>query len=368
MRSIAGEIRGMYILGENPAMSDPDVEHAREALAKLEHLVVQDVFLTETANFADVILPASAWPEKTGTVTNTNRQVQMGRKAVEPPGEAREDWRITVELGRRLGLDWDYGHPREVFAEMKLSMPSLDHITWERLEAENAVAYPSLSDDDPGQAVVFGDGFPRPAAARASPPRRSRRRRRCRTATYPFILITGRQLEHWHTGSMTRRASVLDALEPEATCSLHPATLRRLGVAPGRPVRLTTRRGERGAQGAGGPGGGGGHGLHPLRLCGGGGEHPDQPGARSVRQDPRVQVRRGAGRGGIGSYAGGSARAPRAAAIPWNGKKNRAAGCEGGLDSGWNVEACHCLYGLCDARRCGLGRPPQAAVTDQAVS
>ena len=129
----------MYILGENPAMSDPDVEHAREALAKLEHLVVQDVFLTETANFADVILPASAWPEKTGTVTNTNRQVQMGRKALEPPGEAREDWRIVVELGRRLGLDWDYGHPREVFAEMKLSMPSLDHITWERLEAENAV-------------------------------------------------------------------------------------------------------------------------------------------------------------------------------------------------------------------------------------
>ena len=166
----------MYILGENPAMSDPDVEHAREALAKLEHLVVQDVFLTETANFADVILPASAWAEKTGTVTNTNRQVQMGRKAVEPPGEAREDWRIVVELGRRLGLDWDYGHPREVFAEMKLSMPSLDHITWERLEAENAVAYPCLSDDDPGQAVVFGDGFPRAGGrarftpARVTPP------------------------------------------------------------------------------------------------------------------------------------------------------------------------------------------------------
>ena len=161
-----GEIRGMYIMGENPAMSDPDVEHARRALAKLEHLVVQDVFLTETANFADVILPASAWPEKTGTVTNTNRQVQMGRKAVEPPGEAREDWRIIVDMANRLGLDWDYDHPREVFSEMKMSMRSLHHITWERLEHESSVTYPCLGPDDPGQPVVFGDGFPRRGGAR----------------------------------------------------------------------------------------------------------------------------------------------------------------------------------------------------------
>ncbi|HPQ95598.1 MAG TPA: molybdopterin-dependent oxidoreductase, partial [Thiolinea sp.] len=154
---LAGDIRGMYILGENPAMSDPDAEHARAALAKLEHLVVQDIFLTETANFADVLLPATAWPEKTGTVTNTNRQVQMGRPAVPPPGEAREDWLITVQLAQRLGLDWDYRHPREVFAEMKRSMKSLDNITWERLE-QGAVTYPSLSPDDPGQPIVFGDG------------------------------------------------------------------------------------------------------------------------------------------------------------------------------------------------------------------
>ncbi len=239
----AGAIRGMYILGENPAMSDPDVEHAREALAKLEHLVVQDVFLTETANFADVILPASAWAEKTGTVTNTNRQVQMGRKAVEPPGEAREDWRIVVEMGKRLGLGWDYTHPREVFAEMKLSMPSLDHITWDRLEAESAVAYPCLSDDDPGQPVVFGDGFPREGGRARFTPAKVTPPGEVPDVDYPFILTTGRQLEHWHTGSMTRRASVLDALEPEATCSLHPATLRKLGVPPGGTVRLTTRRG-----------------------------------------------------------------------------------------------------------------------------
>ena len=156
-----GEIRGMYVLGENPAMSDPDVEHARDALAMLDHLVVQDIFLTETANYADVILPSSAWPEKTGTVTNTNRQVQMGRPAVSPPGDAKEDWWITVELAKRIGLDWAYTHPKEVFAEMKLTMNSFNNITWDRLE-KTAVTYPSLSEDDPGQPIVFGDGYPRP--------------------------------------------------------------------------------------------------------------------------------------------------------------------------------------------------------------
>jgi formate dehydrogenase major subunit len=237
------EIKGMYILGENPAMSDPDVDHARRALAKLEHLVVQDIFLTETAMFADVVLPASAFYEKTGTVTNTNRQVQMARAAVPAPGEAREDWRIVVDLANRLGLDWDYDSPREVFAEMKMSMRSLHHITWARLEGEGAVTYPSLGPDDPGQAVVFGDGFPRRAGrakftpARVTPPAESPDK------TYPMILITGRQLEHWHTGSMTRRSAVLDAVEPEANCSLHPATLRRLGVPAGGRVRISTRRG-----------------------------------------------------------------------------------------------------------------------------
>jgi formate dehydrogenase major subunit len=239
----AGQIRGMYILGENPAMSDPDVEHARDALAKLDHLVVQDIFLTETANYADVILPASAFAEKSGTVTNTNRQVQMGRPAVAPPGEAREDWAITVDLARRLGLDWTFSHPSEVFAEMKRSMKSLDNITWERLEAENVVTYPSLAPDDPGQPIVFADGFPRAgnrarfAPAAIIPPDD------VPDAEYPMILTTGRQLEHWHTGSMTRRSVVLDAVEPEANCSLHPKTLRKLGVEPGGVLRLTTKRG-----------------------------------------------------------------------------------------------------------------------------
>ncbi|VVT32360.1 Formate dehydrogenase, alpha subunit [Roseovarius sp. EC-HK134] len=237
------KIKGMYILGENPAMSDPDVEHARDALAKLEHLVVQDIFITETANYADVILPASAFYEKSGTVTNTNRQVQMGRPAVTPPGEAREDWAITVELANRIGLDWSYDSPADVFAEMKVNMRSLDNITWERLEREGAVTYPCKGPDQPGESVVFGDGFPRPEGRAKFTPAAIIPPDDVPDAEYPMILTTGRQLEHWHTGSMTRRASVLDAVEPEANCSMHPATLRKLGVEPGGMVRLSTKRG-----------------------------------------------------------------------------------------------------------------------------
>ena len=239
----AGKLNGMYIMGENPAMSDPDVQHAREALAKLDHLVVQDLFLTETAKYADVVLPASAWPEKTGTVTNTNRQVQLGRQALPPPGDARQDLWIVNELARGLGLDWNYGHPREVFKEMKGAMPSLDNITWERLEREGSVTYPSLSLDDPGQEIVFGDGFPtatgrgRLVPADVIPPAEEP------DAEFPMVVTTGRQLEHWHTGSMTRRAQVLDDIEPEAVAYMSPADLRRLGVEAGGMVKVTTRRG-----------------------------------------------------------------------------------------------------------------------------
>ena len=240
----AGAVQAMYILGENPAMSDPDVSHARAALAKLKHLVVQDIFLTETAMFADVILPAAAWPEKTGTATNTNRQVQMGRAAITPPGQARADWQITTDLANRLGLGWDYTHPREVFAEMTRLMPSLDNITWERLEAEGAVTYPSLSPEDPGQAIVFADGFPREGGVANFKPASVTEPFERPDADYPFVLITGRQLEHWHTGSMTRRSKVLDAVEPEASCAMHPKTLRDMKVKAGEMVRLSTRRGE----------------------------------------------------------------------------------------------------------------------------
>jgi formate dehydrogenase major subunit len=239
----AGQIKGMYIMGENPAMSDPDAHHARAALAMLEHLVVQDLFLTETAMYADVVLPASAWPEKDGTVTNTNRQVQMGRRALPLPGEARQDWWIIQEIARRIGLDWNYEGPREVYAEMARAMPSLDNITWERLERESSVTYPCDAPDAAGHDIVFGDRFPtddgrgRFTPAGIVPPDE------LPDEIYPMVLTTGRQLEHWHTGAMTRRARYLDALEPEATASLHPKELRRLGVAPGESIRVETRRG-----------------------------------------------------------------------------------------------------------------------------
>ncbi len=239
----AGSVHGMYILGENPAMSDPDTDHARSALARLDHLVVQDIFLTETAAFADVVLPASAWPEKSGTVTNTNRQVQLGRKALHAPGEAREDWWIVQEMARRLGLDWRYAGPADIFAEMHEAMPSLAHISWERLEREGAVTYPCPADDQPGIGVVFGDRFPTASGRAMLVPATGIDPAETPDATYPMVLTTGRTLEHWHTGAMTRRATQLDRLEPEAFVGMNGSDMAQLGVAAGERVRVTTRRG-----------------------------------------------------------------------------------------------------------------------------
>ncbi len=239
----ADEIKGMYIMGENPAMSDPDVTHAREALAKLDTLVVQDIFLTETAKYADVVLPASAWPEKNGTVTNTNRQVQMGRAALPLPGEARQDLEIIAELANRLGLSWPYRHAREVFAEMTQAMPSLANITWDRVEREHSVTYPCPAPDQPGQDIVFGDGFPTPGGRGRFVPAKLISPAEEPDAEYPFVLTTGRQLEHWHTGSMTRRSGVLDDLEPEAVACLSARDMERLGLASGAKLRVSTRRG-----------------------------------------------------------------------------------------------------------------------------
>ena len=236
-------IKGMYIMGENPAMSDPDAGHAREALAKLEHLVVQDIFLTETAFHADVVLPASAWPEKDGTVTNSNRQVQMGRQALPMPGDARQDWWLIQEIARGMGLDWNYGHPRDVYGEMQGCMASLKGIGWDRLLAESAVTYPCDSEDQPGHEVLFGDGFPTPSKRGKMVPADIIPPDERPDEAYPMVLSTGRVLEHWHTGAITRRASVLDSLEPESLVCLSPGDLDRLGIAPGDAVRVTTRRG-----------------------------------------------------------------------------------------------------------------------------
>ena len=238
-----GEVKAMYIMGENPAMSDPDAAHARAALARLDHLVVQDLFLTETAMAADIILPAAAWPEKDGTVTNTNRQVQMGRRALQAPGEAMPDWWITQEIARRLSLDWNYQGPADVFAEMKQAMGSLDNITWQRLVSESAVTTPCAAPDEPGAAIVFGDGFPTENGLGKFVPASIVPPDEMPDEDYPFVLTTGRQLEHWHTGAMTRRAAHLDALEPGPTAGLNPADIEALGVAPGDCLRIETRRG-----------------------------------------------------------------------------------------------------------------------------
>jgi formate dehydrogenase major subunit len=234
----------MYIMGENPAMSDPDASHAREGLAKLEHLVVQDIFLTETAWHADVVLPASAHAEKWGTFTNTNRQVQIARPVLDPPADARQDWQLIQEIARRIGLDWSYTHPRDVFAEMTKVMPSLANITWERLEREDSVTYPCPAPDQPGSDIIFGDRFPtasgraRIVPADLTPPAEQP------DAEFPMVLSTGRLLEHWHTGAMTRRAGALDELEPEAIAALNAHDMARLGISPGTFVKVTTRRGD----------------------------------------------------------------------------------------------------------------------------
>lgn len=240
----AGKVHGMYIMGENPAMSDPDANHAREALAQLEHLVVQDIFLTETACLADVVLPASAFPEKTGTFTNTDRLVQLGRQAITPPGDAKQDLWIIQELARRIGLQWDYQHVSEVFDEMRRSMPSIGGITWDRLEREHAVTYPCVAEGDPGESVVFVEDFPREGGRARFVPADIIPAAERPDAEFPMVLITGRQLEHWHTGSMTRRATILDAIEPDPVALVHPLDLEQLGVKPGELLTIESRRGQ----------------------------------------------------------------------------------------------------------------------------
>jgi formate dehydrogenase major subunit len=243
------KIRGMYIMGENPAMSDPNLNHARHALATLEHLVVQDIFMTETAWLADVVLPATAWPEKTGTVSNTDRMVQLGKQAIDPPGDARSDLWIIQQIAQRIGLNWHYAGEHhgvaEVYEEMRQAMhAAIGGITWERLQRESSVTYPCHSEDDPGEPTVFKEHFdtddgrvhlvPAGLISANEPP----------DTQYPFVLITGRQLEHWHTGSMTRRATVLDAIEPMPTVSMCGADLQRLGLQAGDVVTVASRRGQ----------------------------------------------------------------------------------------------------------------------------
>ncbi len=242
------KIRGMYVQGENPAMSDPDLNHARHALASLEHLVVQDIFMTETAWLADVVLPATAWPEKTGTVSNTDRMVQLGKQAIDPPGQAKPDLWIIQQIANRMGCGWSYEGEHSgvaaVYEEMRQAMhEAIAGITWERLERESSVTYPCLTAEDPGQPTVFIDSFPTASGRVQLVPADIIPADERPDAEYPFVLITGRQLEHWHTGSMTRRASVLDAIEPIAMASLCGADMADLGLQPGDVITVASRRG-----------------------------------------------------------------------------------------------------------------------------
>jgi len=241
---ISKNLTGLYVMGENPAMSDPDLNHARKALSSLDHLVVQDIFVTETALYADVILPASAFPEKTGTFTNTDRRVQLGRQAVNPPGDAQQDLWIIQKIAHGMGLNWDYSGPRDVFEEMTQCMPSISGITWERLEKDHSVTYPCTSSKDPGQPIIFTETFPTDDGLAQFIPSPLVNADELPDNEYDFILITGRQLEHWHTGSMTRRASMLDQIEPDPVANMCLAEMKKLGVNEGDLITVESRRGK----------------------------------------------------------------------------------------------------------------------------
>ncbi len=236
-------IKGMYMMGENPFLSDPNVNKVRKALAHLEFLAVQDIFLTETAEFADVILPATSFLEKTGTYTNTDRRVQIGRAALTPPGEARPDWQILCDLADRLGYPMSYQSPEEVFAEFASLTTNYQGLTYERLGATGKLwPCPDPSAPD-GRSVLFADGFPTPTRKGKFVPCAFAPARELPDAAYPLVLNTGRLLEHWHTGTMTRRAAALDALQPGPFVEVHPDDLAQYGVTHGQVVTVRSRRG-----------------------------------------------------------------------------------------------------------------------------
>ena len=238
------KIKGLYVMGENPAMSDPNANHAREALSRLDTLIVQDIFLTETAYLADIVLPASAFPEKTGTFTNTDRRVQLARKAVNPPGEAKQDWWIIQELAKRFDLGWSYSGPDEIYDELRNCMESIKNISWERLVKEGAVTYPCDAEDKPGNEVIFGEGFPTNNKKGRLVPAKLIDPDEKPDKDFPFVLTTGRLLEHWHTGSMTMRAKVLNSIEPEPYVHISKNDMKNNNLTQNDTIELQTRRGK----------------------------------------------------------------------------------------------------------------------------
>lgn len=240
-----GDLTGLYIMGENPAMSDPNLNHARAALAKLDHCVVQDIFFTETCSYADVILPASAFPEKSGTFTNTDRRVQMGRQAINPPGEAKQDLWIIQQIANRIGLNWHYQGPEDVFEEIRKAVPSMAGITWERLEREDSLTYPLKNEGDPGTPFIFQDGiFPTDDGKGRFVAAEYIEAAELPDSNYPYVFVTGRQLEHWHTGTMTRHSRVLDIIEPGPCIMINPKDLAKFELKTGDILVVESRRGK----------------------------------------------------------------------------------------------------------------------------
>jgi predicted molibdopterin-dependent oxidoreductase YjgC len=234
-------IRGMYIMGENPIISDPDIAHAEHWFQEIEFLAVQDLFLTETARYADVVLPASSFAEKTGTFVNTERRIQLSHKACDPPGDARGDLEILIELSNRLGLRTTFSQAEDVMREIARVTPSWSGVTYGRLEGAG-LQYPVPSATHAGTAFLFDHSFPTDDGLARFVPVQYTDPVELPDSDYPFVMNTGRQLFHWHTGTMTRRASGLDAREPTAIVEIHPDDARNLDVREGELVRLTSRR------------------------------------------------------------------------------------------------------------------------------
>jgi predicted molibdopterin-dependent oxidoreductase YjgC len=236
-------VRGMFIMGENPIMSDPDVAHAEDWFRRLEFLAVQDLFLTETARYADVVLPGASFAEKDGTYVNTERRIQLAKKAVDPPGQARADLEIVIELSRRIGLRTPYDTAAEVMDEIAKVTPSWRGVSYARLDGGPGLQYPVPDSTHPGTDFLFHDGFPTWDGRALFHPVEFLPPAELPDEEYPFALNTGRQMDHWHTGTMTRRSQALDAREPTPTVELSIADARELGVGDGDEVTVSSRRG-----------------------------------------------------------------------------------------------------------------------------
>ncbi|HUV55660.1 MAG TPA: formate dehydrogenase subunit alpha, partial [Dehalococcoidales bacterium] len=240
----AGELKAMYIIGENPMLSDPDINHVRQALENLDFLVVQDIFPTEVTALADVVLPAACWAEQDGTFTNTDRRVQMVRKAVEPPGEAKADWEIICQLARLMGASefFPFTSAEEIFAEACQVTPLCHGMSYKALEQPDGLQWPCPSEGHPGTTILHQQQFTRGKGK--FHPIVYKEPAEVPDKDYPYLLTTGRVIAQWHTGSMTRRSPALESEFPESFIEINPDDAKKLGIKDKEPVKVSSRRGE----------------------------------------------------------------------------------------------------------------------------